>query len=365
MAASDLTMFDPITLDTENVKIRPLEIVSWQKLADGLLYEGSFHATNWGIKTPEDVRKMSENAIAARNNKLGNAVVFLNREETAVVGMTKFMNVEPQNKMIEIGGTWINKKWQRSHVNTETKFALLQYIFESLKLIRVEFRIDAENFASRKAVQRLGFHFDGILPRRKINANGDVRDYAFYSVTDQSWPKVKAHILQLKEKSKSETFREIQKINSLRKSGDSTGTFEAVLQAIKHYPQSAGLNYLAASICDGERTETEAVPFYLKSLELGLSGQDRRDALLGLASTYRSLGEYEKSRDTFQLGIKEFPAYRPYYVFLALTQFNLKNSPDAIRLLLEQLIETSSDFEIKSYERALKFYSTRLDEVFE
>ena len=107
------------------------------------------------------------------------------------------MSVEPENKMIEIGGTWINKKWQRSYVNTETKFALLQYIFETLKLNRVEFRIDYENVASLKAVQRLEFHLDGTMPRRKVNANGDVRDYVFYSVTDKSWPKIKAHILQL------------------------------------------------------------------------------------------------------------------------------------------------------------------------
>jgi RimJ/RimL family protein N-acetyltransferase/catechol 2,3-dioxygenase-like lactoylglutathione lyase family enzyme len=359
------SMFDPITIDAEHVKIRPITAVSWQKLAEGLLYEGSFHATNWGIKTSDDVKKMYENGIAAWNKKRGNPIVFLNIDETEVVGMTNFMNVEPANKMIEIGGTWINKKWQRSHVNTETKFALLQYIFETLKLNRVEFRIDSENLASQKAVQRLGFHFDGMMPRRKVNANGDVRDYAFYSVTDKTWTGIKDHILQMKKKSESEVFKEVQKIKFLRKSGDSAGAFESVLNAIKSYPQSADLNYLAASICDAERTEAEAVPFYLKALELGLNGQDRRDALLGLASTYRSLGEYEKSKNTFNLGIQEFPEYRPFYVFLALTQFNLNSSAESIRLLLEQLIETSSDQEIKSYERALKFYSTRLNEVFE
>ena len=114
-------------------------------------------------------------------------------------------------QMIEIGGTWINKKWQRSYVNTETKFALLQYCFETLNMNRVEFRIDSENMSSQRAVQRLGFHFDGLMPRRKVNANGHVRDYLFYSVTDQSWPEVKAHILQLKDKAKSSVLNDIQK----------------------------------------------------------------------------------------------------------------------------------------------------------
>lgn len=194
------SMFDPIFLDTPHVKIRPQQSVSWQKLAEGLLYEGSFHGRNWGMKDPEDIRKMYENGLNAFANKKGNPIVFLNHEETEVLGKTNFMNVEPHNKMIEIGGTWIGRKWQRTFVNTETKFALLQYCFETLKLNRVEFRIDSENRPSQNAVQRLGFHFDGLIPRRTVNANGDVRDYVFYSVTDLTWSNVKDHMLGLLEK---------------------------------------------------------------------------------------------------------------------------------------------------------------------
>lgn len=359
------SMFDPIFIDTEHVKIRPLSSVTWQKLSEGLLYEGSFHATNWGIKGPEDVKKMYNNGVAAFQAKLGNPIVFLNKNETEVVGMTNFMNVEPVNKMIEIGGTWINKKYQRSFVNTETKFALLQYAFETLKLNRVEFRIDAENFTSQKAVQRLGIHLDGVMPRRKINANGHIRDYAFYSVTDQSWPQVKGQIAQLQDKSKLPEFNWLKKINGLRREGKSDQAFDAVQSAMAQFPNSPDLQYLAGSICDAYRTEAEAVPFYNRALELGLSGFDRRDALLGLASTYRSLGKYEESKRTFEMGIKDFPEYRPYQVFLALTEFNLKQADVSIRRLLEQLIETTSDQEIRCYEKALKFYSTRLIEIFE
>lgn len=359
------TMFDPVMIDTEHVKIRPLQTVTWQKLAEGLLYEESFHATNWGLKTRDDIKKMFENGIAAFQAKRGNPIVFLNHDETEVVGMTNFMNVEPPNKMIEIGGTWINKKWQRSFVNTETKFALLRYAFETLKLNRVEFRIDSENFTSQKAVQRQGFHFDGLMPRRKINANGDVRDYAFYSVTDQSWPQVKKQVQQLLDKSMLPEFDTLQKIKLLRREGKADQAFDAAQKALAQFPNSPDLNYLAGSICDAHRTENEAVPFYIRSLELGLHGFDRRDALLGLASTYRSLGKYEESKRIFEMGIKDFPEYRPYQVFLALTEFNLKQSNISIRRLLEQLVETTSDQEIQSYEKALRFYSTRLNEVFD
>lgn len=363
--STEPSMFDPIIIDTEHVKIRPLSTVTWQKLAEGLLYEGSFHATSWGIKTPEDIKKMYESGLAAWQSQKGNPIVFLNKEETEVVGMTNFMNVEPANKMIEIGGTWIHKKWQRSFVNTETKFALLQYCFETLKMNRVEFRIDSENFPSQKAVQRLGFHFDGLMPRRKINANNDIRDYVFYSVTDQTWLQVKSHIQYLMHKSKLEEFTEIQKIRSFLKAGDANAAFDSAQSALKKFSQSPELHYLAANICDGYRTETEAVSFYVKALELGLKNQDRRNALLGLASTYRSLGQYENAKKTFEMGIKDFPNYRPYYVFLALTEFNLNHTESAMKLLLDQIMETTSDQEIRSYEKALKFYSTRLREVFD
>ncbi|MGE0631246.1 MAG: tetratricopeptide repeat protein [Pseudobdellovibrionaceae bacterium] len=359
------SVFDPVVLDTENVRIRPLSFVSWEKLAEGLLYENSFHALNWGLKTPENIKQMYTNALIALENKRGNPIVFLTPDEKEVVGMTNFMNVEPANHMIEIGGTWIGKKWQRSPVNTETKFALLQYCIETLGLRRIEFRIDSENLPSQKAVQRLGFHFDGFIPRRKPNSNGETRDYVFYSVTDKSWPETKQHILSLIENSKSKTFKLIQEIKNLHKGGDSNAAFDKVQSAIQANPKCSELQYLAARICDADRTEIEAVSYYVKALELGLKGTDRRDALLCLGSTYRTLGQYENSKRTFELGLKEFPNHRPYTVFLALTEFNLKNGEKAMQLLLEQVLETTRDQEILTYNRALKFYSTRLNEIFQ
>ena len=358
-------MFEPIILNTKHVKMRPLSSVTWEMLAQGLLYENSFHSRNWGVKTPEDIRKLYERALLAWNHKRGNSIVFLNQDETEVLGMTNFMNVEPENEMIEIGGTWINPKYQKTYVNTETKYALLEYAFEVLKLARVEFRIDAENFPSQKAVARLGFHCDGLLPRRKINANQDRRDYFFYSVTDLSWPQVKKHMSALIEESQKPEYARIQQIKKLLQNQHLDDAFNEVGRALQEYPRSASLSYFAACFCDRHRTEAEAVTFYLKALSLGLQGQDRRDAYLGLGSTYRSLGEYQKSADVFAQGMKEFPEYRPYRVFLALTEFNLNQPDKSIERLLIELIDTTKDADIRGYERALRFYSNKLQHVFE
>ncbi len=364
-ANSTLHFYDPVVIDTPTFKIRPMAATSWQKIAEGVLYEDSFHSRSWGVKTPEDIHKLFTNAQKALENKKGNPLVFLSPDESEVYGITNFMNVEPENKMIEIGGTWIAKKWQRSQVNTGTKFELLKYIFEVLKYNRVEFRIDAENFPSQRAIERLGVELDGLLPRRKINANKDTRDYKFYAVTDRTWPQVKEQISELMDRMKDPVELEISRMKNLRREGKHDLAFQQTLALIQKHPKHAGLQYLAASICDGTRTETEAVPFYLKALELGLPKYERRDALLGLGSTYRSLGEYEKSKQIFQKAIEEYPTYRAYKVFLAMTEYNLKNAETAVSILLKELSATTSDTGIRSYHRALEFYADRLNEVFE
>jgi tRNA-Thr(GGU) m(6)t(6)A37 methyltransferase TsaA len=160
-------------------------------------------------------------------------------------------------------------------------------------------------------------------------------------------------------------FTALQKITSLLREAQIDQAFAETQVAIARFPMSPHLHYKAASICDAYRTENEAVPYYLRALELGLQGRDRRDALLGLASTYRSLGKYEESKKNFEMGIREFPEYRPYQIFLALTEFNLKQYDECVRRLLEQLIDTTADQEIRAYQKALKFYSTRLNEIFD
>ncbi len=187
-------IFTPVQIDTPRLKIRPLSAATWQKVADGVLYDNSFHSQMWGMKTLEDIKKSYESSLIAFENKKGNPLVFLSPDETEVYGKTNFMNVEPHNKMIEIGGTWIGKKWQRSFVNTETKYQLLKYCFESLGLKRVEFRIDAENIISQKAIERIGAQFEGLLRNRTINATGKCRDYKFYSVIDSDWATLKTKL---------------------------------------------------------------------------------------------------------------------------------------------------------------------------
>lgn len=131
---------------------------------------------------------------------------------------------------------------------------------------------------------------------------------------------------------------------------------------LRSNPNDPDVNYQMAWTCDFMGKESEAVPFYEKAIANGLK-EGRSGAMLGLGSTYRCLGEYEKSLGVFDLAVKEFPENRSLKVFRALTLYNLGRSEESVSQLLVQLIETTSDESIRSYDRALRFYSDKLNET--
>jgi RimJ/RimL family protein N-acetyltransferase len=119
--------------------------------------------------------------------------VILDAQGTPV-GMTTYMNVDPVNRRVEIGSTWIARRVQRSPLNTECKFLLLQHAFEALDCMAVEFRTHRLNVNSRRAIERLGAQLDGILRHHQRLSDGSIRDTAVYSITAPEWPTVKRHL---------------------------------------------------------------------------------------------------------------------------------------------------------------------------
>ncbi|NJC96017.1 MAG: tetratricopeptide repeat protein [Anaerolineae bacterium] len=123
------------------------------------------------------------------------------------------------------------------------------------------------------------------------------------------------------------------------------------------------VNYQCARIHDLLGLEREAIPFYEKAVEMGLSGEDLQGALLGMGSTYRCIGEYQKAKETFEHALEIFPGHHEYKAFLAMTQYNLGEYTKAMELLLNSLADTSKDEGILRYQRAIRFYSDKLDET--
>lgn len=132
-------------------------------------------------------------------------------------------------------------------------------------------------------------------------------------------------------------------------------------ELVNDYPKNAQVYYHYAWLCDNMEREVEARPKYEKALELGLSGEDLKGCFLGLGSTYRCIGMYEKSIALFDRAVKEFPLNNEYKVFKAMTLYNVKNYQEAMNLLLNVIAKTSSDKGIQEYQKAIEYYSDKLE----
>ena len=126
-------------------------------------------------------------------------------------------------------------------------------------------------------------------------------------------------------------------------------------------PNDALINYHFAWLYDNQGKEQAAIPYYIAAIDNGLSGQDLRGALLGLGSTYRTLGEYQKSAQILQQGIDLFPNANEFAVFMAMTQYNLGESKPAVGILLNLLLKVTDDEDIRRFKRAIALYAEDLD----
>ncbi|WP_329617899.1 tetratricopeptide repeat protein [Streptomyces brevispora] len=139
---------------------------------------------------------------------------------------------------------------------------------------------------------------------------------------------------------------------------------EQLLALAAQYPQDAAIAYQAAWSHDSLGLEAQAVPFYERALDgPGLPAEDRHGAFLGLGSTLRVLGRYEAARGVLRRGLTEFPHDASLLTFLAMTLYNLGESREAVRTLLNVTAATSADQRVQAYRPAIEHYADRLDET--
>ena len=145
----------------------------------------------------EDAEAWVKNALALSVTGEQITYVLVSPTTKKLMGSTRYLNIKGLHRGLEIGWTWLGKAFQRSAVNTETKYLLLSHAFEVLKAHRVEFKTDARNIRSQHAIQRIGATKEGVFRRHAVVQNGFVRDSVYFSVIDTEWPDVK---LALEEK---------------------------------------------------------------------------------------------------------------------------------------------------------------------
>ena len=138
---------------------------------------------------------------------------------------------------------------------------------------------------------------------------------------------------------------------------------QLLLELHSEFPEDPQINYQCAWIHDLLGLEREAIPFYEKAIQTGLSGDDLKSALLGMGSTYRCIGEYQLSIETFQHALTLFPNSHEFNVFLGMAYYNIGEHSKAMELLLNSLASTSSDEGVLRYQRAIRFYSDKLNQI--
>ncbi len=147
-------------------------------------------------ESPEQMRAFVEAALVAQ--AAGEALCYVQTATGSgeVMGSTRLQLTSTKDYRAEIGWTWLAPRFQRTAVNTESKYLLLRHAFEVLDLLRVEFKTDALNSASRAALARIGAQEEGILRSHMLTAGGRVRDSVYFSITESDWPQVKLALQQ-------------------------------------------------------------------------------------------------------------------------------------------------------------------------
>lgn len=159
------------------------------------------------------------------------------------------------------------------------------------------------------------------------------------------------------------TMKELELAIKLRKEGKLEESNKLLMKLVDMYPDNPIINYHCAVSLDVMGLEKDAIQYYEKAIEIGLPDEEMQGAYLGLGSTFRTLGQYEKSKNIFEEGLEKFPENRGMKVFYAMTLYNLGKHLKAMEILLLCLAETSSDENINKYKKAIKFYADKLDKI--
>ena len=181
----------PVTLEFNGVRLEPLA----PHHADGLR-AAAIDGALWELRItsvpePHDVDTYIERALAMPDRV---AFAVLDASTGAVMGSTSYHDILPAVDRVEIGWTWYAKSRQRSHVNTSCKLLMLSHAFDTLGCAVVGWRTDIFNFASQKAIERLGAKKDGVIRHHAVRRDGSVRDTVMYSLLRGEWPEVKTQL---------------------------------------------------------------------------------------------------------------------------------------------------------------------------
>jgi N-acetyltransferase len=188
----------PIILQGKYVRLEPMTEAHAPALAEIGVGQPFWDFMVYGrMETADDMREWVQDILGRAEKGTDVPFVAVHIDSSRVAGASRYMNIMPKDRGLEIGGTWYGPEYQRTVVNTECKYLLLQHAFEKLGCIRVQLKTDLRNERSQKAIERLGAVKEGVLRNHMILPDGYYRHSVYYSILDTEWPDVKKRLEEM------------------------------------------------------------------------------------------------------------------------------------------------------------------------
>lgn len=184
----------PIVLEGRHVRLEPLREDHLAGLAAVGLDEELWRWIPTPVRTVDEMAAYIATALREQAQGVSLPFALVERKTGRPVGSTRYGNIDCTHHRVEIGWTWVARDWQRTAINTETKYLLLKHAFETLGCMRVELKTDSLNERSRAAILRIGAQQEGIFRNHMITASGRIRHTVYFSILDSEWPAVKARL---------------------------------------------------------------------------------------------------------------------------------------------------------------------------
>ncbi len=186
---------EPVILTGQHVRLEPMTEDHIPGLAEAGRDPAIWHFMLYGdLTVAENMAAWVREILSRKAASTDQPFVVIHKESGKIAGATRYMEIRPAHRGLEIGGTWYNPAYQRTPVNTESKYLLLRHAFEALGCIRVQFKADSRNERSLKAIERLGATREGLLRNHMILEGGLIRHSVYFSILDSEWPSVKARL---------------------------------------------------------------------------------------------------------------------------------------------------------------------------
>ena len=187
-------MKQKIMLENRRVQLIPLTLSHLKDLLPIALEPGLWQFSPINITNERLLNEYLAFALKEKEEGKAYPFVIIDKRTDEIVGCTRFYDIQPKHKTLEIGYTWISKAVQGTDLNKACKYELLKFAFEDLKYNRVALRTDYLNHQSRHAIQKIGAKQEGILRQHIITDSGRIRDTVYFSIIQEEWALIRKTI---------------------------------------------------------------------------------------------------------------------------------------------------------------------------